>query len=198
MVNAALKPVTWWWVRHGPTHAKTMVGWRDLAADLSDHAALARLDAYVPQNAALVSSDLSRASATADAIAGRRQRLAHETNLREFNFGDWDGLHWSEVSKASPKLSRAFWEEPGEHIAPNGESWNQLTQRTSQAVDMLNQSGHRHIIAVAHFGVILTQIARAANISAYAALGHKIDNLSVSRFDWDGKNWSVHCINHLP
>ena len=32
-----------WWVRHGPTHAKAMVGWRDLPADLSDTAALARL-----------------------------------------------------------------------------------------------------------------------------------------------------------
>ncbi|MCX8953857.1 histidine phosphatase family protein, partial [Ruegeria sp. NA] len=30
-------------VRHGPTHAKTMVGWSDLPADLSDTAALRRL-----------------------------------------------------------------------------------------------------------------------------------------------------------
>ena len=30
-------------IRHGPTHAKGMVGWSDLAADLSDTQALARL-----------------------------------------------------------------------------------------------------------------------------------------------------------
>ena len=27
-----------WWVRHGPTHEKAFCGWRDVPADLSDHA----------------------------------------------------------------------------------------------------------------------------------------------------------------
>ena len=31
-----------WWVRHGPTHEKAMTGWRDVPADLSDTAAIAR------------------------------------------------------------------------------------------------------------------------------------------------------------
>jgi alpha-ribazole phosphatase len=38
-----------WLVRHGPTHARTMVGWTDLPADLSDVAALARLSAHLPR-----------------------------------------------------------------------------------------------------------------------------------------------------
>ncbi|MGL6209472.1 MAG: histidine phosphatase family protein, partial [Paracoccaceae bacterium] len=54
------------WVRHGPTHAKTMVGWTDLPADLSDTAALDRLKATLPQGAVTISSDLIRATATAD------------------------------------------------------------------------------------------------------------------------------------
>ena len=63
------KPVTLWWVRHGPTHAKTMVGWTDLPADLSDRAQLDRLRAYLP-DAPVVCSDLLRARQTADAVAG--------------------------------------------------------------------------------------------------------------------------------
>jgi hypothetical protein len=36
-------PMTrFWLVRHGPTHAKAMIGWTDLAADLSDQSALRR------------------------------------------------------------------------------------------------------------------------------------------------------------
>ncbi|MCK8464228.1 histidine phosphatase family protein [Aliiroseovarius sp. S1339] len=192
------RPVSWWWVRHGPTHAENMVGWRDLPADLSDHAALSRLSDHLPDEAALVSSDLSRAVETADAIAAMRTRLAHQKTLREFDFGDWDGLHWDEVATRDPDLSRAFWEDPGDHLAPNGESWNQLSARVSDTVDVINSSDHRHVIAVAHFGVILTQIARAGNMTAYAALGHKIDNLSVTRLDWDGDRWSIHSINHQP
>lgn len=191
-------PVSWWWVRHGPTHAKNMVGWRDLPADLSDQGALSRLSDHLPKGAALVSSDLSRAVATADAVADGRTRLAHQKNLREFHFGDWDGMHWEKVATRDPDLSRVFWEEPGDHMAPNGESWNQLSARVSQTVDLFNAAGHRHIIAVAHFGVILTQIARAGDMSAYAALGHKIDNLSVTRLDWDGARWAIQFINHIP
>lgn len=190
-------PVTWWWVRHGPTHAKNMVGWRDLPADLSDTAALARLSDHLPAEAALISSDLSRAITTADAIAGQRARLPHHPDLREFHFGDWDGLHWQEVSARDPKLARAFWETPGDHQAPNGESWNQLSDRVAKVVDQVNKAGHRHVIAVAHFGVILTQIARAGDMSAYQALGYKIDNLSVTRADWDGTRWSVGAINQM-
>ncbi|MCK0137670.1 histidine phosphatase family protein [Aliiroseovarius sp. F47248L] len=191
-------PVSWWWVRHGPTHAKCMVGWRDVPADLSDTAAIARLSAYLPSQATVVSSDLLRAVSTADAVAGSRVRLPHQQSLREFNFGDWDGLHWNEVATCDPTLSRAFWEDPGVHQAPNGESWNQLATRVSDTVDLINTSGHHHVIAVAHFGVILTQIARAGGMTPYAALGHKIDNLSVTRLDWDGRLWSVHSINHQP
>ena len=66
------------WVRHGPTHAKTMVGWSDLPADLSDHVALARLSDALPRDAVVVSSDLIRAVATADAIQGGRPRLPHD------------------------------------------------------------------------------------------------------------------------
>ena len=56
---------------------KAFVGWRDVPADLSDGAALARLDAALPRPALLVSSDLVRASATADMLAAGRDRLAH-------------------------------------------------------------------------------------------------------------------------
>ncbi len=190
--------ISWWWVRHGPTHAKSMVGWRDLPADLSDKATLARLSGHLPDNAALVSSDLIRATATADAITQTRRRLSDRADLREFDFGDWDGLHWDDVAQRDPDLSRAFWETPGDHAAPSGESWNQLSDRVSNAVDQINASGHSHVIAVAHYGVILTQIARAGRMSAYEALGHKIDNLSVTRLDWDGAGWSIGSINHLP
>jgi len=175
-----------------------MVGWRDLPADLSDKVALSRLSDHLPSEAAVISSDLSRSVATADAIAGTRPRLPHHPNLREFHFGDWDGLTWKEVAARDPMLSRDFWETPGAHRAPNGESWDELVARVSDVVDGLTPQGHRHVIAVAHFGVILTQVARAGQMSAYDALGHKIDNLSVTRLDWDGAAWSINSINHIP
>ncbi len=187
-----------WWVRHGPTHAKTFAGWRDIAADLSDHVAIARLNAHLPKAALLISSDLIRATATADALAKDRHRLPHDPTLREFNFGDWDGLGFDEVSARWPELSRRYWEEPGHVAPPNGESWHAAEARISAAVDRLTTAHPgRDIIAVAHFGAILTQYRRAAGLTPYQALAQKIDNLSVSCLHFAQGQWSVARVNHI-
>lgn len=191
---------TWHWVRHGPTHEKTFVGWRDVPADLSDTAQLARLSAHLPGSALMISSDLVRASATADAIAHPdRTRLPHDPALREFDFGVWDGMGFEAVAARDPHLSRAYWEDPGDVTAPGGESWNMAAARVGAVVDRLNAAHPgAHIIAAAHFGVILTQVQRALGVTPYAALAHKIDNLSVTTLTHDGGNWSAQAINHLP
>jgi alpha-ribazole phosphatase len=187
-----------WWVRHGPTHEKTFVGWRDVPADLTDHPRLARLSAHLPIGAILISSDLSRASATADSIATGRNRLPHDEALREFDFGDWDGKHFTEVAASHPTLSRAYWEDPGTHAPPNGESWDAVATRVNAAVDALLAVPARDIIIVAHVGVILTQVQRALGVSAHQALAHKIDNLSVTQLVHDAGTWRAAIINHCP
>jgi alpha-ribazole phosphatase len=186
-------------VRHGPTHEKAFVGWRDVPADLSDHAAIARLDAHLPQGAVLVSSDLIRASATADAISTGRHRLPHDPAFRELHFGDWDGRHWQDVAETHPELSRAYWEDPGDHTPPGGESWNTAAARVQGAVTrLITAHPGRDIIVVAHFGVILTQLQAARRCTGAEVLAQGIDNLSVTRLDHDGAGWQVVSVNHIP
>ncbi len=188
----------WHWVRHAPTHETAFVGWRDVPADLSDRAQIARLDAALPVGALLVSSDLSRAVATADALAGGRTRLPHAADLREFNLGDWDGLRFDVVAARDPALSRRYWEEPGDVAPPGGESWNAAAERVAGFVDRINAAHpEAEVIAVAHIGVILTQIQRASSCTAYEALAHEIGNLSVTRLVHEG-GWRVEAINRCP
>lgn len=189
----------WWWVRHGPTHEKAFTGWRDVPADLSDLAKIQRLSDYLPQNAVLISSDLKRALATAQAISAGRDPLVTDPRLREFNFGLWDGLHFSEVAARDPILSRQYWEEPGDIAPPGGESWNAVAQRVGHCVDAIHdEHPNRDIIAVAHIGVIMTQIQRASGSTAYQALSHQIDNLSVTQLSWSENRWQTGAINHCP
>lgn len=191
--------ISWWWLRHGPTHEKTFVGWRDVPADLSDHAAIARVRAYLPNRALLVSSDLIRATATADAVEMPGHiRLPHARALREFNFGAWDGLGFEAVTARDPALARAYWETPGDVTPPGGESWNEAARRVAEWVATVNRKNRQgHIIAVAHIGVIMTQIQQASGLTPVEAIGHQIDNLSVTRLDWDGASWSLGAINYL-
>jgi alpha-ribazole phosphatase len=182
-----------WLVRHGPTHAKTMVGWSDLPADLTDTAALARLNRHLPE-APVISSDLSRAVTTADALAPR-PRLPHDPFFREIHFGAWELRAFAEVEAEDPALIRAYWDSPGDVRPPGGESWNDLTARTWSALDRL-QGTAPDVIVVAHFGPILAALQRATGHSALQVFAHKIDNLSVTCLTLDPP--VVHAVNHRP
>lgn len=146
----------------------------------------------------MVTSDLQRAVATGDAIQDDRRRLPHRSALREFDFGVWDGVHFSEVAARYPELSRQYWEQPGDVRAPEGESWNDASRRVKPIVDELNAENHPDIVVVAHFGIILTQLQRASSKSAYDVLAQTIDPLSVTQLTHDEGQWSVGLVNHTP
>ena len=183
-------------VRHGPTNRKGLIGWTDVPVDLSETARLKALNEHLP-NLPVVSSDLKRASMTADGFAGQRRRLDHDNNLREFHFGDWEDKSVQEVETAHPELAKNYWSEPGEHAPPNGESWDQGYMRMSNAIDgHLEEQGD--IIIVCHMGVILTQIARATKMPAQHALSFKIDNYSVTTLErLKEPYWRVLGVNHI-
>jgi len=188
-----------WWVRHGPTHINGFVGWSDAPADLSDTASLERLADHLPSNALVISSDLQRAIKTADAICGARQRLPDDLNLREMNFGDWEMKNFKDVNQIDPVLARKFWENPGNLAPPNGESWHQTGARVAHSVNQLICTHpERDIIAVAHVGVILTQLQLASDMAATAAMSFVIDNLSVTCLEFMNPAWRVKGVNHKP
>ena len=191
---------SYWFVRHGPTHATGFCGHRDLPADLSDTAAINRLKLHLPQNAKILSSDLSRARDTAKAIHNGQLWLPETPSFREMDFGDWDGQDFTTVEKAEPDLWHEFWENPGEARPENGESWHQFYHRIEQALTTLHESGPQgDVIITAHFAVILAAIQLASGMSSKSVFSFKINNFSVTQLDYlhDSNNWRVNNVNVL-
>lgn len=186
-----------WWLRHGPTHLTTLNGWNDVPADLSDRAALDRIASFLPPDAPVICSDLVRARTTADAVAGRRPRLPPLPALREFHFGDWEGLSFDAVSARDPALSRAYWESPGDIAPPGGESWNAAALRVNAAVDALVAAHPGDLVIVGHMAVILTQVARARGLTPLQALGQRIGPLSLTRISI-AERWCLDFVDHHP
>ena len=186
-------------IRHGPTHLKSMVGWSDVPADLSNSAQIERLRERLPQHGVLVSSDLMRARDTADALRLPHKRLKDDANLRELNFGDWELRTFKEIDALDHDRVFAFYNAPGETTAPNGENWNGFCARVNRVVDrLLRDYGDQSIILVVHFGVIISQIQRAEIATPKYAMRHKIDNLSLTHLRADQDQWSVNFINQIP
>lgn len=183
-----------WWVRHAPTHAKFMVGWNDIHADFSDHQAFRRLSSSLPIDAPIISSDLRRAVGTARKLSDERIVLTEDRDLREIHFGAWEGLTFDQANARDPSKLSAFWEQPGDSRAPQGESWNDLRKRVDAAADRLLLRQEPDIIVVAHFGAILCQVQRAKRITASEAFAQKIDTLSVTCLLYD-EGWKHETVN---
>lgn len=119
-------------VRHGPPlRTGLLLGHRDEpCADPEGGLAGA-----VPESLAIacvISSDLQRASAGAQALAvARGVGVALDARWRELDFGDWDGLSPEWVP--ADALAR-FWDDPDACPPPRGENWSSLRTRVADAL----------------------------------------------------------------
>ncbi|MCC2318198.1 histidine phosphatase family protein [Cellulomonas chengniuliangii] len=82
----------------------------------------------------VVSSDLSRARATADALAAQvGLELVLDPRVRERSFGDWEGMTSDEIAARWPD-EHAAWARGGEPHRPGGESRADVAERMREAV----------------------------------------------------------------
>ncbi len=192
--------VRWWWVRHAPCRTEGLTGWTDAPADLSDVVGLMRMRDALPAGATVISSDLARASATADRLTGKRLRGPSERAFREQFFGHWEGLSHDEIAGKNADQAAAFWEDPANAKPPGGESFATLCKRVGETIGRLNGSVRSGDLAVvAHAGSIRAALAHALDLPPERALSFEIAPLSLTRLDRieteDGEVWRVGGVN---
>ena len=174
-------------VRHGDTElnsAERYWGHSDVklsAAGLSqaerlrDRLAIEKIDA-------VYSSDLRRASVTAETIASRHQ-LAVITcaELREINFGELEGLTFDEVSQLYPEVTRLWVERNPALKYPGGESIDEFSKRVSKFLGRLEEHAEDEtILIVAHSGVLRTLICLLLGIELQRRWQFRLDLASLS------------------
>ncbi len=109
----------------------------------------------------IYSSPLKRAARTADIINGKRKldiRVADD--LREVDFGKWEGLKFQEINKRYREDYHKWLEDPYNNRPTGGEGFRELTKRTVRVIDSIiseNPDGSS-IAVVTHGGVILSLI----------------------------------------
>lgn len=111
--------------------------------------------------ATIWSSDLRRATETAEAVAGHfGMHYSTSPRLREMHFGEWEGLSWSEVESRYPKDARAWIENFPHHRPPGGEAFSELQTRVIDELQSLAKGSKRgYTLAVTHAGFIRVAIA---------------------------------------
>lgn len=199
------KTLVLYWVRHAPTHAKTLLGWTDAAPDLSDKDALAHTRNLLPEQALVLTSDLTRTKHTADHLAAlpnalgnhpRWQRYPPMAKLREMNLGTWNNKSSHTIPQNEQQQWTHFLTHPGTASAPQGESWIRFSQRIESAVqDITTTATHvqaGNVIVVTHFSVLIQRIQNALGLSARNAFAYSIPPLTVMRTDYTNNTWHWH------
>ena len=145
---------------------------------------LAKRLGSVPFTAAW-SSDMHRASETAAAILkGRNLQLQGNPELREKNFGAWEGLTFREVEARYPDLYRNWLMAGDPSLAPpGGESDLQLYARAGAVVDGLREThtgSGGNLLVVTHGGTLRALIARLLGLPAQKMWKFRFANTGLS------------------
>lgn len=178
-------------VRHGQTawnRAQRIQGHVDIALNDTGVAQAQALAASMQGEpiSAVYSSDLSRAQATAQAVAEHNGLPLHtEPALRERHYGAFEGLTYADIETQWPEQAEA-WRRRDPAFAPNGgESLLDLVARVRPALEAI---AARHvgeqIMLVTHGGVIDVIYRFASGMDLSAKRTWELTNTAVNRLLW--------------
>ncbi|MEH0842210.1 bifunctional RNase H/acid phosphatase [Micromonospora sp. CPCC 205711] len=192
-------------VRHGETEWTVQHRYAGRAdVPLSDQgraqarATAARVAELAPSVAAVVSSPLSRCTATAEAIAGALGDLPvrQQDDWVECDFGDWDGKTFAEVREGWPGELDA-WLASTRIAPPGGESFTVVAERVDRAVAALREAyTGETVVVVSHVSPI--KLALRDALAAGDAFLHRLflDAAGISVLDmWPDGGVAVRSVN---
>lgn len=154
---------TWWLVRHGETvwnRDGRIQGHRHVPLTERGRTQAQRLARRLANQplTAIYSSDLGHAIATAQELAdGREAEVRADATLREFAYGDWEGLTMEQARENNPAVyAERITARNTDYAAPGGETTLDLLERVGRFCDAARKrhSAEGNVVVVAHGGPI--------------------------------------------
>jgi len=98
-------------------------------------------------------SDLKRSCQTAKIIFGNRCRVVKNKNLREINFGKWEGLNFKQIFKKYPFIYKKWLKDPFSVDLPAGEKMKHFMTRIEREIkNIIKNNRNKTIAIVGHYG----------------------------------------------
>ncbi len=140
---------------------------------------------------AVYSSDLSRAVDTARHIAGPRgMGVISLPELREIDFGHWEGLTFKEIKERYGELLSRWWANPLGIKVPGGEGLSDLLVRVVPAVrEVVERHMGEQVAVVCHGGPVRCLVGTVLNMDLNKYWKIRQDNVALNVIDfadWDG------------
>jgi len=185
-------------VRHGETvwnYISRYQGHTDI--ELSEkgrkQAQLLSKSLHTEEIKAVYSSDLTRAAETAGILAAPHGLPVQVTKeLREINFGAWEGLTHREIMEQFKDVAAEWYDHPGKVRIPGGESFQDLKERAYRKIlDLLAENDPGTIITVAHGGTIRAVVCGLLDIDLNHAFQIRQDNTALNIIEYHPQGYTV-------
>ncbi|WP_297812983.1 alpha-ribazole phosphatase [uncultured Methylophaga sp.] len=137
----------------------------------------------------IITSPLKRCSAFAEDLARQSGLpLTYEPDLREIDFGDWEGQTAAALERADKSAFYAFYNDPLNNTPPGAEPLVDFQQRVLRAFDAIQQQyQQRHVLLVSHGGTIRIILAHVLNMPLDSIWRLSVPYASVSRIQIIGR-----------
>ncbi|NVJ60108.1 MAG: histidine phosphatase family protein [Gammaproteobacteria bacterium] len=201
-------------LRHGlPTIKNSLLGQTDCDVSQNGFAQMSETFDSIPvQVNQIITSPLKRCYEFSSKLSDKTGvPISIYNDLRECNFGDWDGISYQTLHKDYPVQTEQFFTDPFNYSPPNAEHLTKFHNRCVNAITHFcndikskNQK-HFNCLVVTHAGVIRSLVAWALNFDFAKGEQFKhfdvdyasITELVVHCFD-NSLFVKVHRLNWLP
>jgi probable phosphoglycerate mutase len=135
----------------------------------------------------IISSPMQRCHAFAREISDRYGLpVTIETDFREVGFGSWEGQTREQLKADRRQEYNDFYRDPVNCRPPGAEPLDDFIQRVSEAYQaQLQQHAGKHLLIVAHAGVMRAIIAHTLHTSPLGLYRIKVDNAGITRIQHD-------------
>lgn len=131
----------------------------------------------------IISSPMQRCHAFATELAEKNDLTVNVIeNFKEVGFGEWEGRTPDEIKSKNPQQYAAFYQDPVNSRPPGAEPLGDFITRVTTAYEqLLSTYREKHVLIVAHAGVIRAIIAYTLKAPAESMYHLKINNAGISR-----------------
>ena len=137
----------------------------------------------IEENTSFFSSPFRRCSKLASYLSDDTFKI--EERISELNFGNWEMKPWAQIDEKELNP----WMEDFVNYAPTqGESFNDLYNRSVAFFEDLTHSTSNDAVVVCHAGVIRAILAYILDFPLENAFNIQIDYSSITKVFWDGEN----------
>ena len=142
-----------------------------------------------------LSSPLERTRETAGIALGPGRPFSLDKDLREIDFGRWEGKRFAEIAAGDPERV-ADWAALAEDFSfPEGEGFGDFRRRVVAAAERLVADPAGTVVAFTHGGVIRLLVCHFLGLAPRDFLRFDVEPASLTEFRREGGEWGLFLLN---